>query len=151
MPCIESKLHFTCGDHPDGTFLTKSGHLGPSDDLFKGQKAKYRTYWGLKRAVFADILAFWEPLGGLQRSGNGSVMPTLLTWASGTIIWCLEPNLVPYKTSRGKKRCHLGVKQTPLNPPRPRKTPPTPPKTPLNPIIDPPYNQLNPSSYLITQ
>ena len=67
MPYIESKLHFTCGDHPDGTFWTKSGHLGPSDDLFKGQKAKYRTYWGLKGALFADILAFWEPLGGAPK------------------------------------------------------------------------------------
>ena len=49
---------------------------------------------------------------------------------------------------RGKK-CHIGVEQTPLDSPRPPKIPPDPHKTPLDPIIDPPYNQLNPSSYLI--
>ena len=63
MPYIGSKLHFTCGDHPDGLFWTKSGHLGPSDNLFMGRKAGYSTYWGLKRALFARIMAFWEPLG----------------------------------------------------------------------------------------
>ena len=30
-------------------------------------------------------------------------MPTLQTLASWTIMWCLEQNLVPYKTSRGAK------------------------------------------------
>ena len=30
-------------------------------------------------------------------------MSTLQTLASWTIMWCLEQNLVPYKTSRGTK------------------------------------------------
>ena len=32
-----------------------------------------------KRPLFAHIMALWGPLGGVQRSGNGSVMPSLLT------------------------------------------------------------------------
>ena len=36
------------------------------------------TFYGSKRALFAHKMALWGPLEGLQRSGNGSVMPTLL-------------------------------------------------------------------------
>ena len=63
MPYIWSKLHCTCGDHPAGAFWTKSSHVGPSDDLFRDQKARFRTYWGLKRALFAHIMAFFDPKG----------------------------------------------------------------------------------------
>ena len=108
VPYIWSKLHCTCGDHPAGAFWTKSSHVGPSDDLFRDQKARFRTYWGLKRALFAHIMAFFDTLGGLQSSGNGSVMPTLLAWVSWTILWCLEPNPAPCKTSRGAKSALWG-------------------------------------------
>ena len=108
MSYVGSKLHLSCGDHPDGAFLTKSGHLGPSDDLFRGEKARYRTYWDLKRAYFAHLMAFWEPLGGFQRSGIGSVMPNLLTWASRTIMCCLEPNLVHTRLPEGQKVSYKG-------------------------------------------
>ena len=81
-------MRVTSGDHPDGVFWTKSGQFGPSDDLSRGQKSRFRTIWGLKRALFAHIMAFWEPQWGVKRSGNGSVMPALLTWASWTIVWC---------------------------------------------------------------
>ena len=78
MPFRGSKLLFNCGDHPDGAFWTKSCHLGPSNYLFRGQKARFRSIWGFKRALFADEMAFWESLGGFQRSRSGSVIPTLL-------------------------------------------------------------------------
>ena len=63
----------------------------------------FGTFYGSKRALFAHKMALWGPLTGLQRSGNGSVMPTLLTWARWTIMWCLEPILVPYKSPEGQK------------------------------------------------
>ena len=62
-------------------------------------------------------------------------------------MWCLEPNLVSYKASRGAKSVFIGVKQTLVDPPTPTKTPSKPPK---NPIIDPPQSQFNPSSYFTT-
>ena len=49
MPFIGSKLHFNCGDHPDGAFWTKSCHFGPSDYLFRGLKARFRSICGLQK------------------------------------------------------------------------------------------------------
>ena len=49
---------------------------------------------------------------------------------------------------RGKK-CPGGFKQTPLDPLKHPQTPLKTPPNPLNPIIGPPYNQFDPSSYLI--
>ena len=153
MPYVGSKLHFTCGDHPYGAFWTKSGHLGPSDDLFRGQKARYRTYWGLKGACFCSYIGLCGTTGGAQK---------VLKWVSDAylvIMGQLDPHVVfgikfgaIQDFQRGKK-CPIRVKQTPLDPPRPPKTPPNPlkpPQTFLNPIIDHPYYQLNPSSCLIT-
>ena len=45
-------MHSTCGDHPYGVFWTKSGQFGPSDDHFRGQKARFGTIWGHKMACF---------------------------------------------------------------------------------------------------
>ena len=85
---------------------THMGHYGPNlvtlGHLMTIVGAK-RPDSGLIGALFAHMMAFFEPLGGLRRSGNGSVMPTLLTRVNWTIRWCLEPNLAPYKTSRGAK------------------------------------------------
>ena len=132
MPYIWSKLHCTCGDHPDGAIWTKSSHFGLSDDLFRGQKARFRTNRGLKRTLVAHIMAFfWLPRGTLK-VWNGPVMPSLLTWVSWTIMWCLEPNLEPYKTSRGAKSalCHRlwGSKRPPFDPQNPPQTPSKSPK-----------------------
>ena len=135
MSYVGSKLHFNCGDHPDEAFWTKSGHLWPSEDLFRGQKARYRTYCGLRRALFACIMALWGPLHRLQRSENGSVMPALLTWASGTIMWWNQIwwNQIWCHTRlpEGQKVPYRG-QADPLDPPRPPKTPPNPLKTPPN-------------------
>ena len=43
-------VHFTCDDHPNDSFGTKTGHFGPSDGLFRGQKADFGTSGGPKRA-----------------------------------------------------------------------------------------------------
>ena len=48
IPYVGSETHCTCGDRPDGAFRTKSGHFGPSEDLFRGQKAMFVTIRGLK-------------------------------------------------------------------------------------------------------
>ena len=84
-------------------FQTISGHIGPFDDLYRGQKAGFGTLSGHRRAIFAHKLTFWEPQEGPLRSRNGSVMPTQWILASWTIVWCLEPNLMPYKTFWGAK------------------------------------------------
>ena len=42
-------------------------------------------------------------------------------------MWCLEPNLVPYKTSRGDKRARWGYRRPLLTPPGPPKPCPDPP------------------------
>ena len=34
------QIAFISGDHPEGALWTKAGHLGPSSDLFRGQKAR---------------------------------------------------------------------------------------------------------------
>ena len=137
MSYVGAKLHFDCGDHPDEAFWTKSGHLWPSEDLFRGQKARYRTYCGLRRALFACIMALWGPLQGLQRSGSRSVMPALLIWASWTIMWCLEPNLVSYKTSRGAKSVLEGSSRPPWPTQTPQNTLKTPPKPDNWPSLEP--------------
>ena len=62
-----------------------------------------------QRGLFAHLMAFWEPLGGPQRSENGPLMSTLQTLASWTIMWCLEQNLVLYKTSKGAKSAFTEV------------------------------------------
>ena len=43
-------MHCTCGDLPYGAFWIKSGHFGPSEDLFWGLKARFVTICGLKMA-----------------------------------------------------------------------------------------------------
>ena len=58
----------------------------------------------------------------------GQWCPTLWTLAWWTIMWCLVPKLIPYKTSRGAL---YGSSRPPID------TPPNP----LKPPSDPPYNQ----------
>ena len=92
----------------------------------------FRTFYGSKGALFTHKMVLWEPLEGGQRSGNGSLMPTLLTWASWTFMWCLEPILVPYKSPEGQKvpfRSQADPPRPPKTPPNPLKTPPKPSKT----------------------
>ena len=88
--------------------ITQMEHSGPNlftsihlMTFFRGQKARFVTSWGLKMARFAPKWTFCSPQGDPKRSTNGSVMPFLYILASWTIMSCLEPNLVPYKTSRG--------------------------------------------------
>ena len=47
-------MHSTCGDHPDEAFWTKSGHFGPSDDLFRGQKIQIQDYLGPKKGFICS-------------------------------------------------------------------------------------------------
>ena len=95
-----------------GSRWVKGGLLDPYRTLFAPLEVlygtRYRTYWDLKRAYFAHLMAFWEPLGGFQRSGIGSVMPNLLKWASRTIMCCLEPNLVHTRLPEGQKVSYKG-------------------------------------------
>ena len=101
-------------------------------------------------------MAFWEPLGGLQRSGkwvSDAYLPDMGQLDHHVVFGTKSGAIQDFQRS---KKYPIGVKQTPLDPPRPPKTPQntlkTPPNTlknPLNPIIDPHHNRLNPSSHLI--
>ena len=66
-----SKMHCTIGDHLYGAFWTKSGHFWPSDDVFRGQKVRFVTVWGLKTAWFAPKWPFWSPQGGPKGPKGG--------------------------------------------------------------------------------
>ena len=59
-------MRSTCGDRPDGVPWTKFGQFGPSYDHFRGQKAIFKTIWGLKTACFAHESALWGLPGGLK-------------------------------------------------------------------------------------
>ena len=71
---IGYKIRSTCGDHPDGVFWTKSGQFGPSDDHFRGQKARFRTILGLKTACLLMKWPFGIPRGA----------PKVQKWVSDT-------------------------------------------------------------------
>ena len=58
-------------------------------------------------------------------------------------MWCLEPNLVPYKTSGGDKRARWGYRRPLLAPPEPPKPCPDPPNPP-KPLHRPPLTPLTP-------
>ena len=81
-------------------------------------------------------MAFFGVPVGAQMVQNGPVLPTLKTWASWIIMWCLEPNLVPYKTSRGAKSALKGSSRPPLT----TVDPPLTLQIPKNHFSDPPYN-----------
>ena len=53
------------------TFRTKSGQFGPSDDLFRGQKAGFVTIGAPKMDDFAYKMAFWGPPEGPQTLHTG--------------------------------------------------------------------------------
>ena len=94
-------MRVTSGDHPDGVFWTKSGQFGPSDDdHFRGQKAILSSILGLKKACLLMKWPFGSPQGVSECTKMGQ---SYLHWACWTIMWCLEPNLVPYKNCRGAK------------------------------------------------
>ena len=63
-----------------GAYIPHSGILdqfGPPGDHFRGQKAMFKTIWGLKKACFAHETALWGHPEGDQGSKNGSVIHTL--------------------------------------------------------------------------
>ena len=127
------KCTFSFGDHPHGVFWTKYGHIGPCGDLFGCQKARFGTIWGLKTARFTHEAPLWELLGGPKRSKNGSVITTLPPLVNWTIMWCLEPNLAQYKTSKGAKSALYESNRPPLTPPQTHQNPPdilAPPQPP---------------------
>ena len=94
------------------------------------------AFWdflGFQNALFAHTMAIWEPLWGLQRSGNGSVM---LPCKHGPLcgVW----NQFWYKTSRGAESalyCSRRPSLTPLDPPKHPQTPSKPHQSSPNPII----------------
>ena len=92
------------------------------------------------------MMAFWEPLRGPRGPETGQ-------WCIPSKPWLVEPicgvwNQIWCRTRLPEgQKSHIGVKQTPLTPLEPPQNPPRPPP---NPSSDPPCNQLNPSSYLIT-
>ena len=97
-------------------------------------------------------MAFWEPLGGLHRSGkwvSDAYLPDMGQLDHHVVFGTKSGAIQDFQ--RGKKH-PIGVKQTPLDPPKPPKTPTNTlknPPTSLNLIIDPYHNQPNPSSHLI--
>ena len=52
-----------------------SGHFGPSDDVFRDQKAGFVTIGGYKGDQFAHKIALLGPPKGPQWPQNGSRMP----------------------------------------------------------------------------
>ena len=72
-------------------------------------------------------MALWEPLGGLQRSGNGSY-PVNMSQLDHLVVFGTKS--VPVQDFQRGKKCLRGFKQTPLDP---LKHPQTPLKTPANP------------------
>ena len=53
------------------TFGTKSGHFGPFDDIFGGQKADFGTMWGPKGYVLLIKWLFESPLKDPNRPEMG--------------------------------------------------------------------------------
>ena len=117
---------------------------------------------------FVDILGFQK---GFICSYNGLLgppwgAPKVQKWVNDTYIanFGQLDHYVVFGTKFGAvqdfqrgKMCPIGIQQTPLDPPRPPPRPPKPSKKPQtikkktpNPLNDPPYNQFNRSSYLIT-
>ena len=110
MPYIGSKLHFTCGDHQDGAFWTKYGHLGPSDDLFRGRKARYMTLLKPQKGFICS----YSGLLGIRRG-----TPKVWKWVSDAYpinMGQLDHHVV-FGTKSGAiqdfqrgKKCPIGVK-----------------------------------------
>ena len=114
---------------------------------------------------FVDILGFQK---GFICSYNGLLgppwgAPKVQKWVNDTYIvnFGQLDHYVVFGTKFGAvqdfqrgKVCPIGIQQTPLDPPRPpkpsKKPQNHPKKKPPDPLNDPPYNQFNPSSYLIT-
>ena len=79
-----------------------------------GQKGRLRTIWGLKRALFAHLIAFWELLGGAPK------VQKCVSDANPVNIGQLD-HYVVFGTKSGAlqdfqrdKKGTIGVKQTPL-------------------------------------
>ena len=92
-------MHFTCGDHPHDSFGTKAGHFGPSDDLFRGQKADFGTIGGPKGGCFAH-------LGPPRRAPMGQIWvshayPVNICHFDHYVVFGTKSNAV--HTSRGAK------------------------------------------------
>ena len=128
--------------------------------LHLGGNQWYNAFWTLS-------MAFWDLLGsqkgficsyiGLLEAPRRA--PKVLKWVSDVYpvnIGQLNHYVVfgtKYSAlqdfQRGKT-CPIGVKQTPLDPPKPPQTAQKLPQTPLNPFSEPSHNQFNPSSYHIS-
>ena len=139
--CVSSTMSSIIGNHPDGA-LSHIGvqrcplwtlwlHFWGCEDLFQDPK----------RDQFAQKLLFWGPLGAPTWSKNGLASSTYCILASWTLMSCLKPNLVLYKTSRGENNSGKGHNRSPVNPPwvpldpfRPLGAPKTPPWPPIHPI-----------------
>ena len=123
-----SKMHCTCGDHLYGAFWTKSGHFGPSDDVFRGQKARCVTVWGLKTAWFAPKWPFWSPQGGPKGPKGGQWWLPCKYLKVGP--FCGVWNQIWWRTRllEGQKVSYRGQ----VDPPWPQLTSLRPPKNPHN-------------------
>ena len=102
------QIAFICGDHPDGAFWTKTGHLGPSGDLFRGKKGQIED-------LLRPQKRFTGSYNGLLVTPRGA--PKVWKWVSDAYpvnmgqldhhvgflnqIWCptrlLEGQKVPYR------------------------------------------------------
>ena len=92
-------MHFTCGDLPCGAFWTKFDCFGPSDDLFRGQKAGFGTIGGPKGVSFAH-------LGPPRRAPMGQIWvshayPVNIGQFDHYVVFGTKSNAV--HTSRGAK------------------------------------------------
>ena len=113
-----SKLHITCGDHPDEAFWTKSGHFGPSDDLSRGQKIQIQDYLGPKKGFICSYNGLLGAPMGAQKVWKwvGDACPVDMGQLDHCVVLGTKSGAVQ-DFQRGKKS-PIGVKQTPLDPPK---------------------------------
>ena len=106
----------------------------------------FLTFYGPKGTSFAHRMAFWEPPIGQKWVSDA--YPVHIFQLDHYVVFGTKSYAV-IDFQRGKK-CPIGVKQTPSGAPQTSPNPPWTPQTPPETIFDCPYNQYNPSSYLIT-
>ena len=135
------------------TFGTKSGDSGPFESnfswSFQRPKGQILDYLRLKRAWFAQKMAFWRPL-------KGSKYPKLGQWCVPSEAWPVGPFCGIWtqfwscrRRPKGQKSPHqsrLDPRGAPQTPQKFLWTPQIPPKY----FSDPPCNQYNPFHNLVT-
>ena len=94
-----------------------------------GQKGRLRTIWGLKRALFAHLIAFWELLGGAPKVQKwvSDANPVNIGELDHYVVFGTKSGVIQ-GFQRGQK-CFIEVKQNLVDPPTPTKTPSKKPKT----------------------